>query len=51
MSDIFAWFWTVLIFASILWYGFLLFYVGIKGGREIRILTKTLGERPDKPAE
>jgi len=24
-----------MIFASIAWYGFLLFYVGFKGGREI----------------
>jgi hypothetical protein len=32
----------VLIFASIGWYGFLVFYVGLKAGREIRDLTKTL---------
>jgi hypothetical protein len=34
-----------MIFLSIAWYGFLLFYVGFKGGKEIRILTKTLGGR------
>lgn len=34
-----------MIFCSLYWYGFLLFYVGIKGGREIRQLTHTLAER------
>jgi len=49
MIAIFVLFWTILIFLSITWYGVLLFYVGIKGGKEIRILTKTLteGERPE----
>jgi hypothetical protein len=45
MIDLFIVFWTVMIFASIAWYGFLLFYVGFKGGREIIALTKTLGSR------
>jgi hypothetical protein len=45
MSDLFILFWTVMIFASIAWYGFLLFYVGFKGGREIKALTKTLDQR------
>ena len=45
MMDLFVVFWTVMIFTSIAWYGFLLFYVGIKGGREIVVLTKTLDER------
>ena len=35
-------FWTVLIFASIFWYGFLVFYVGAKAGREIREMTRAL---------
>lgn len=39
-------FWTVIVFTSIAWYGFLLFYIGAKGGREIRQLTKNLSERP-----
>ena len=47
MIDLFVIFWTVMIFTSIAWYGFLLFYVGIKGGREIIALTKTLDERAD----
>jgi len=45
MIDIFALFWTVMIFCSIYWYGFLLFYVGYKGARDIRALTRTLSER------
>ena len=53
MIDLFVVFWTVMIFASIDWYGFLLFYVGFKGGREIRALTKTLDQRnaPEKSPE
>jgi hypothetical protein len=35
-------FWTILIFASIVWYGFLVFYVGIKAGREIRTMIREL---------
>ena len=37
--------WTVLILGSIFWYAFLLFYVGYKGGVEIKEMTKTLAER------
>ena len=45
---IFILFWAVMIFASIAWYGFLIFYIGIKGGLEILRMTRTLGERkPD----
>jgi hypothetical protein len=42
MNTLFIWFWAVLIFASIIWYGFLVFYVGIKAGREIREMIKRL---------
>jgi hypothetical protein len=45
MMDLFVVFWTLMIFTSIAWYGFLLFYVGVKGGREIIVMTKTLDER------
>ena len=45
MSDPFVIIWTVLIFTSIFWYGFLLFYVGAKGGREIKTMTRSLAER------
>jgi hypothetical protein len=44
MSHLFLIFWTVMIFASIAWYGFLLFYIGFKGGREIKEMTKTLSK-------
>ena len=48
MSDAFVILWTVLIFTSIVWYGFLLFYVGAKGGREIKVMTQALESRPDE---
>ena len=51
MIALFVMFWTGLIFLSITWYGFLLFYVGIKGGREIRVMTKTLGQRELPPED
>ena len=42
-------FWALLIFTSIFWYGFLVFYVGAKAGREIREMIKKLAEtNPDK---
>ena len=44
MNSLFVAFWAVLIFSSIAWYGFLVFYVGWKAGREIRVMTRTLGE-------
>ncbi len=43
MNSLLGYFWAGLIFASIAWYGFLVFYVGWKAGREIRVLTRTLG--------
>lgn len=47
MSIFFVIFWTVMIFSSIAWYGFLVFYIGAKGGKEINELTKTLGAQAD----
>ena len=44
MIGFFVVFWTVVIFLSITWYGILLFYVGVKGGKEIREMTKTLSQ-------
>lgn len=38
-------FWTVLIAASIAWYAFLVLYVGLKAGREIRALMVELSKR------
>ncbi|HMJ24525.1 MAG TPA: hypothetical protein VK475_01790 [Pyrinomonadaceae bacterium] len=53
MIDLFVVFWTAVIFTSIAWYGFLLFYVGFKGGREIIAMTKALDKRnaPDQSSE
>jgi hypothetical protein len=50
MSTVFIVFWSVMIFASIAWYGFLIFYVGWKGGREIKAMTRAF-ERRDKAVE
>ncbi len=47
MNDPFVWFWTLMIFASIAWYGFLLFYIGFKGGRELRHMAKEFSQRPE----
>ncbi len=46
MKDPFVLFWAFLIFASIAWYAFLVVYLGIKAGREIREMTKILKSRP-----
>lgn len=45
MKDPWIWFWGILIFASIAWYAFLLFYVGYKGGRDVLSMTAALRER------
>lgn len=44
MKDPFILFWAALIFSSIAWYGFLVVYLGIKAGRELRQMTKLLEE-------
>lgn len=44
MNSLLVAFWAVLLFASIAWYGFLVFYVGWKAGREIKVLTRELGD-------
>ena len=44
MKDPFVLFWAALIFSSIAWYGFLVVYLGIKAGREMRQMTKLLAE-------
>jgi len=49
MQELFLWFWTVMLFTSIAWYFFLIFYVGAKGGAEIRRLTQSRQQRqPEK---
>ncbi len=46
MNNAFLLLWTVLIIASVFWYGFLVFYVGIKAGKEIGQLVRSLENRP-----
>src|SRR5262249_17949653 len=43
----FVLFCTLMTFLSIAWYGFLLFYIGFKGGREIKAMTKAFGKRDE----
>ena len=45
MNTVLVYFWAALIFASIFWYGFLVFHIGIKAGREIRTLVRTLSRK------
>jgi hypothetical protein len=45
MNSILVIFWAALIFGSIAWYGYLVFYIGLKAGREILKLAKTLARR------
>jgi hypothetical protein len=45
MSTFLVAFWAGLIIASIAWYGFLVFYVGLKAGKEIREMTDTLSKQ------
>ena len=40
-----VWIWSFLIFISIVWYAFLLFYVGIRGAKEIVQMTKNLHKK------
>jgi hypothetical protein len=47
MMTFFVVFWSVMIFTSIAWYGFLVFYVGYKGGREIRAMTREFARRDE----
>lgn len=51
MKDPFTLFWIVMLFASIAWYAFLVVYLGIKAGREIRDMTRELGAANAKPGE
>jgi hypothetical protein len=51
MITVFIVFWTVMIFASIAWYGFLIFYVGYKGGREIRAMIRAFDRRDEERKE
>jgi hypothetical protein len=46
----FKWFWTVAVFASLAWYAILLFWLGAKGGIEIRRMTRVLSGLKDQAA-
>lgn len=50
ISDPFAWFWMLMILASILWYTVLLGWLGVRGGREIVRMARLLGGRPRQDA-
>ena len=45
MSSLLVLVWAALIFGSIAWYGFLVFYVGAKASREIRAMTDALSRK------
>lgn len=44
MTNPFVLFWAVLILSSIAWYGFLVVYIGIRAGRDIKAMIKSLAE-------
>ena len=52
MKDPYVLIWAVLLFASIAWYGFLVFFIGFRAGKELKTLIKDLtsknGEAPRK---
>ena len=45
MDSFWLWFWTIMIFSSIVWYGFLVFFIGAKGGKELKTMIKGFEER------
>jgi hypothetical protein len=49
MDNFWLWFWTIMIFSSIAWYGFLVFFIGFKGGKEIKTMVKDLEQRDKNP--
>ena len=49
MNDVLIGFWTTMVFASIAWYAYLLFHVGIKGGWDILRMARALSRPADKP--
>lgn len=51
MNTLLVAFWGILLLASLAWYGFLVFHVGWKAGREIRDLTVTLAAADRPPPE
>ena len=51
MNSLLVLIWAALIFSSIAWYGFLVFYVGAKASREIREMTKRLSQENERRDE
>jgi hypothetical protein len=49
IDEAFKWFWTAMVFASVAWYAYLLFHVGIRGGWDIFRMTRALSRPADKP--
>jgi hypothetical protein len=50
MKDPFVLFWAVLLYTSIAWYGFLVFFIGIRAGKELKTLIRDLTiSRPPEP--
>ena len=49
MKDPYVIAWAVLLFTSIAWYGFLVFFIGVRAGKELKTLIKDLtAARPPK---
>ena len=42
MKDPYVIAWAVLLFTSIAWYGFLVFFIGVRAGKELKTLIKDL---------
>lgn len=42
--------WMILLVASIAWYGFLVFYIGFKGGKEILEMMRSFDARNEASA-
>jgi len=49
MKDPYIIVWAILLFASIAWYGFLVFFIGIRAGKELKTLVKDLSD--NRPPE
>ncbi|MBI3417741.1 MAG: hypothetical protein HY043_20815 [Verrucomicrobia bacterium] len=50
-SYLFVAVWMILLVTSIAWYGFLVFYIGFKGGKEILEMMRSLDRRNQAAGE
>ena len=48
LETLFLCFWALMIFGSILWYGFLLFYVGYHGAKDILGMSQRISGRGEE---